>query len=957
METAERSTPPIERAPQASDAETPRSAEPRRPAAAPVPPPAPVPKNPQPAARTFTRRYVLDVPLYTAPLALLLLGLGWQIIPGEDAGLLPLLGLAGLGLAAATVVVQRLLPPETLQENAPPPRLWALVAFLVFAPIGSGLAVAITGPALSLADHTGTFTILFITLLLVTTTIKLVFFGKIHAYNMPYLFEIAYSTILVYYGVGYTVFEYYIFTTAGSIGFIVPSIILIRNWEISNFINVRSSILLSFYKTIFIISIYYYISWNFYNLMEKYLLLFAILSLFILVSIIYMFKFPLKRLIGNSSYSLTISDGITPLYKTYSLIPSLIILIILIFAVDLLSKWPTSNRSSMIIEMTAWPVLLGYTFLFASPLPRLLLEAELRGAPVPGASYADFRRLSRLGVSDDLARRGARAIVAAALAGLARGLRGLPAFLAPWIAVTLALSVVLLPWPLWLGGASPAPLILPIAVWAAARWGRRALPPLAVVLVPHAIGLSLPVQDGNALPQLLGAPGFVAATLFWARFTADADLRRRLLTQERFGAGALLALALLAGCVTISHLQSASGLKATLILNLLWPAASLVLVWGLSRAPIGGAVAVLLLLVGLRAVLHALGWSPQALAAPLQLTFGNSALIVDPPLFGLTPQLAAGLVLLALLARFAVRQGLLPDARRATRFSSPLSRTVGAALTIMLAVASLDLSAGKDIAGTTLDATAPQEPFLLAIGFILGLWLARPLRHLPGDLILGWAPLGVVIGVALVVFLKPEGGASLAGLLDQLGSPYAIASLAAFIAFVVFGYLVRRTAEGRRRKPESRTTSAHTGAPREGQAVLYAGPSAVLDDLLGRDRRAPLARVIDATFAEPEARRLKDPGVTAPMLADAAPRPFAEVFELPTRAAPSPAGLVLGRLGMLFLALNAFIAVAAVTVSARQATAPLPTETTGGEQQQQQQQQQQPATTRDSGGKAPPSAR
>lgn len=638
----------------------------------------------------------------------------------------------------------------------------------------------------------------------------------------------------------------------------------------------------------------------------------------------------------------------------YALVPAFLLSIVLISAIILLAPW-TPGKASAFVHMAAWPILLGYTFLFASPLPRLLLEAELRGAPVPGASYADFRRLSRLGVSDDLARRGARAIVAAALAGLARGLRGLPAFLAPWIAVTLALSVVLLPWPLWLGGASPAPLILPIAVWAAARWGRRAMPPLAVVLVPHAIGLSLPVQDGNALPQLLGAPGFVAATLFWARFTADADLRRRLLTQERFGLGALLALALLAGCVTMSHLQSASGLKATLILNLLWPAASLVLVWGLSRAPIGGAVAVLLLLAGLRAVLHALGWSPQALAAPLQLTFGNSALIVDPPLFGLAPQLAAGLVLLTLLARFAVRQGLLPDARRATRFSSPLSRTVGAALTIMLAVASLDLGAGKGIAGTMLGTTAPQEPFLLAIGFILGLWLARPLRHLPGDLILGWAPLGVVIGVALVVFLKPEGGASLAGLLDQLGSPYAIASLAAFIAFVVFGYLVRRTAEGRRRKPESRTTSAHTGDPREGQAVLYAGPSAVLDDLLGRDRRAPLARVIDATFAEPEARRLKDPGVTAPMLADAAPRPFAEVFELPTRAAPSPAGLVLGRLGMLFLALNAFIAVAAVTVSARQATAPLPTETTGGEQQQQQ--QQQPATTRDSGGKAPPSAR
>lgn len=631
--------------------------------------------------------------------------------------------------------------------------------------------------------------------------------------------------------------------------------------------------------------------------------------------------------------------------KAYLILPAFVLCLVLVVASGVLERLEIGTLSIISLSL-AWAAFIIYAFLFVSPLPLVLVEAERQGWSTPGVSYADFRRLSRLGVSDALAARGPFAIVTAAVVGLRRWLARLPARLAPWLALPLVSAILLPPWADWLDKASLAPLALPAAVWAAARWGTRAVVPLAIALVPHVVATALPIPmpapaGGSAYLSLTGNAGFVAATLFWAGFAADGELRRRLLTQESFGTGALIVLAVVAGCVIMGGDQPSPGAKTLFVLNLLWIAASLVLVWGLSRAPVGGAVCVLLALVGLRFALYDLAAWPDQLAKPLQFALGKGAVLnIEMPLFGIAPVRAGGLILLLLIARFALRQGMSATARRHTRFSSPLSRVAGGALGLILVAASLDLGPGRGIGGSTIDVAAmPQEPFFLAMGFILGLWAPRSLHEVPKDLARGWAPLGVLLGIGVLVFGQ-NGTLNVTPLLDDLGTPPALGSMAAFVVFIAFGHLVRRAAEGRTRGMAVRPPQP-PAAPTT-TAALYAGPNAMLDDLLGRDGSVPLARVIDATFSVGEARRLKEPGVTADMLVTAAPKPFAEVFAPPAPAAPA-ADLVLGGVGKVLLGLTAGLSLLAMTTQIHEAGQPSEAPTTASDSPQKvQPQQQQP---------------
>lgn len=900
------------------------------------------------APRTFVRRIVLDVPLYTAPLAVMLLGLAWQT-DGTAISFAPYGVVILVALCGVIIVIGRLLPEDAMRVTGPYPPLWLGVMYLA---LGS---IAILLPPMILSDLNGGYAWNTPSVILTLYTAMSIFIARLifpirMSHGILFTLSSIYSYMLFNFAYRFSINNIMQLMFVQSIC-IQQMFVVISMYRFNaklNPISIAYLIITLISFTLFGITTYFasapFTSYDFYTFYALYTLPF-----------LYAASVWRRRQCLAPPAAGETRAGAAP---RYAILPGFLVCAALLASLHLWDTAVPVGRTGLPltrIDAAIWPILLAYIFLFASPLPRLLIEADLRGAPVPGASYADFRRLSRLGVSDELAARGPLAILAAVLAGIGRGLRAAPAALAPWLVLPAISAVLLPPWASLLNGASPAPLALPIAVWAAARWGKRALPPLACALVPHVIAVSLPMVPGLALadgrtlhPTLDGMPGFVAATLFWARFTADAELRRRLLTRERFGTGALVVLALLAGCVAWGSYLFADGTRAVLILNLLWVAASLLLVWGLSRAPIGGAMLVLAMLVGLRFALYDLGLWPSTLWTPLQFGSDVNVLIVEAPLFGLSPQRAAGLALVMLIARFALRAGMSERARRNTRFASPVAQIAVAALCIMLGAASLDLGPGRGIAGSTLDVPAgPQEPFLLILGFIIGLWLPRALVRLPRILLMGWAPFGVLAGVGIAMMTTREGtAAASASLIGDLTATVTLASLASFLAAIAFGRLVRlRAGDGAWESEGDAQAQAPVAARplRSSTDLLYAGPSAVLDDLLGRDRRVPLARIIDATFAVPEARRLEEPGVTARMLIAAAPKPFAEVFETPAHDT-APARLVLGAVGLTLLVLNVAIAVGAVTTGARltadtasQSTAPAAEDTPQQVQPQQQQ--------------------
>ncbi|MFG1227179.1 hypothetical protein [Xanthobacter wiegelii] len=885
-------------------------------------------------ARTFTRRTILDVPFYTGPLVLLLVGLGWQLVGGEN-GLQIAAVIFGLIFGGGAVALLRLLPEDDAPTDSRPAGVGAVTAFIALAtplPFVTFSIVLGFTPRLNSNLEKLFFLVILISLFvfahriaLKTNRIKKVVIIFIYLFfNFSFLFFFQPQII------GRSALN----NSFAYIFFLIPTILSVRSWERNVIASNRSPIAAAMLLLLALGMALEVVDWQFPGSTPVPLLV----SIACLVVVSYL----RRRWALAQRHVPAGTQSIRPV-PAYAIAPILISCAVLVPSLHLALQDPLFPR--MVREVFLCSIFLAFAFLFASPLPHLLIEAERRGKSVPGVSYADFRRLSRLGVSDALAARGPLAIVTAAVVGLGRWLARLPARLAPWLALPLVSAILLPPWAVWLNGASLAPLALPAAVWAAARWGTRAVVPLAIALVPHVVATDLPIPvpapaDRSAYLALTGNAGFVAATLFWARFAADGAFRRRLLTQESFGTGALIVLAVLAGCVILGGDHPSPGAKTLFVLNLLWLAASLVLVWGLSRAPVGGAVSVLLALVGLRFVLYDLAAWPDQLAKPLQFDLGNgSVLNIEMPLFGLAPIRAGGLILLLLIARFALRQGMSATARRRTRFSSPLARVAGGALGLILVAASLNLGPGRGIGGSTIDVAAmPQEPFLLAMGFILGLWAPRTLRQVPRDLAEGWAPLGVLLGIGLLM-VGQNGTLNLAHLLDILSTPPALGSMAAFVVFIAFGYLVRLAAESRTRGRAARAPKP-PAAPAT-TAALYAGPNAVLEDLIERDGAVPLARVIDATFSVGEARRLKEPGVTAAMLLAAAARPFAEVLAPPAPAAPA-AGLVLGGVGKVLLGLTAGLSLLAMTTQIHEAGQPSEAPATESDSPQKVQPQQSP---------------
>ncbi len=104
--------------------------------------------------------------------------------------------------------------------------------------------------------------------------------------------------------------------------------------------------------------------------------------------------------------------------------------------------------------------------------------------------------------------------------------------------------------PCWIGlhalgdGFGPLPLLaIPIAIWIAARHGTRALPAIALVLAPMALGY---VGEFGAVGVLLGNNfGHALAALLLARFAVDAGFREACLSATRTPPWQLAALAVL----------------------------------------------------------------------------------------------------------------------------------------------------------------------------------------------------------------------------------------------------------------------------------------------------------------------------------------------------------------------------------------------------------------------------
>jgi hypothetical protein len=136
--------------------------------------------------------------------------------------------------------------------------------------------------------------------------------------------------------------------------------------------------------------------------------------------------------------------------------------------------------------------------------------------------------------------------------------------------------------PCWIGfydaGISVGPfgtLAIPIAAWIAARHGRRALPAIALALLPMVLNF----QTGAL--TLGGSSGTLLAALLVARLVADDDLRAACFSATRFGRWQLWGLLLLPVQFTTPGI---GGLSSTLGGGLLpWIVIALAL---LARAPV-----------------------------------------------------------------------------------------------------------------------------------------------------------------------------------------------------------------------------------------------------------------------------------------------------------------------------------------------------------------------------------